>query len=288
MKRRAVMTALAAGMGAVGLSGCSPLTAFNALVPKDGGVTKSVVDSPYGSHPRQRLDVYRPRSAARDLPIIVFFYGGSWKSGSKDGYSWLGRALAARGFVVAIPDYRLVPEGRYPAFVEDGAAAVKLVEGMADNVGGDPRKIVIAGHSAGAHIAAMLAYDDQWLGASHRNVAGFMGLAGPYDFLPITDGATRDAFAGTRNLKATQPVNFVGKGDPPAFIATADEDRTVHWKNSDSLAAKLTAAGIPVVRKRYPGVGHAGLVTAIAKPLRGRARVLDDMTTFANSLPKAR
>lgn len=288
MRRRKVIAWLLAGATATGIAACNPLAAFNALIPKDGKVVKAVTDRPFGPDPRQKLDIYRPSNGSKRMPVIVFFYGGSWNSGSKAGYSWVARALAARGFVVAVPDYRLVPKGRFPAFVEDGAAAVVLAARLAQSVGGDPDRIIVAGHSAGAYIAAMLAYDERWLGRDRNRIKGFMGLAGPYDFLPLSGPAIRAAFDGARDLAATQPVNFVAAGDPPAFIATADEDRTVHWRNSDSLTAKLRASRVEVVRKRYPGVGHAGLVTALARPFRGRARVLDDMAAFANDVAATR
>ena len=280
--RRRLLRWLMAGAAATGLSACSPLAAFNALVPKDRGARQALADVAYGPDPRHRLDIYRPKGEAQGLPVIVFFYGGSWASGSRQGYGWAGRALAARGFLVAVPDYRLVPQARFPAFVEDGAAAVAKVAELAAGLGGDPDRIVLVGHSAGAYNAAMLAYDGQWLGEHHRRITGFAGLAGPYDFLPLSGAAIRAAFARTRDLAATQPVNFVGPGDPPAFLATADGDRTVHWRNSDSLAERLHEAGIAVERRHYSGVGHAGLVTAIARPLRSRAAVLADLADFAH------
>lgn len=287
MKRRTLTFNLLVAIAAVAVNGCSPLAAFNALVPKDSGVIRVITDSPFGRDPRQRLDIYRPMTDATNLPIVVFFYGGSWNSGTKTGYSWVGRALAARGFVVVIPDYRLVPKERYPGFVEDGAGAVELAVRLARTVGGDPSRIVLSGHSAGAYIAAMLAYDDRWLGANKSRIRGFAGLAGPYDFLPLSGAAIRAAFAGTTDLDKTQPINFAGEGDPPAFLATAADDRTVDWKNSDNLEARLKAVGVKVERKRYPGIGHAGLVTAIARPLRGRAPVLDDLAAWIQAVTAA-
>lgn len=250
-------------------------------MPKDRGVIRVIENAEFGPDPRQRLDIYRPVTPARDLPIIVFFYGGSWSSGSKGGYAWVARALASRGFVVAVPDYRLVPQVRFPTFVEDGAAAVRLVAAIAQSLGGDGDRIILAGHSAGAYNAAMLAYDERFLGVDRRRVRGFIGLAGPYDFLPFDGPVTRMAFGNAPDPAATQPVSFVGDGDPPALIASAAEDRTVHRRNSDSLAAKLRAAGVPVERKHYEGIGHVGILTAMARPWRGRAGVLDDVTRFA-------
>jgi acetyl esterase/lipase len=275
---------VSAAIGLVAVGGCSRLTLFNAIIPKDNGVVRVVANAPFGDDPRQRLDIYRPASSARNLPIIVFFYGGSWNSGSKNGYSWVGRALAARGFVVAIPDYRLVPRARFPAFIEDGAAAVRLVDRLASQFGGDPNRLILAGHSAGAYNAAMLAYDDQWLGKDRARIKGFVGLAGPYDFLPFEGPEVKAAFAGATDLAATQPVDFVDRGDPPAFLALAGEDRTVRPENSYRMADKLRSAGVPVELKLFPRVGHAGLVTAIARPLRGRADVLDEIVAFADKV----
>lgn len=261
---------------------CSPLRTFNALMPKDSGTRLMVRDAAYGPDPRQRLDIYAPsRRAGERLPVIVFFYGGSWNSGLREGYGFVGRALAARGFLVAIPDYRLVPQVRYPAFLEDGAMAVRWLRAHVRDLGGDPDRLVLAGHSAGAYNAAMLALDPRWLGEERQAVRGLIGLAGPYDFLPFDVAATRDAFGAVADPVETQPVRYAGAGAPPALLATGVTDRLVRTANSDSLAERLRAAGVAVERKRYAGVGHIGIVTAIAVPLRGRAPVLEDMARFA-------
>ena len=251
-------------------SACSPLKTFDALVPKDGGVAVVAHDAAFGPDPRQRLDLYAPRAPHKGaLPIIVFFYGGSWNSGTKDGYAFVGRALAAKGFLVAIPDYRLVPQIRYPAFLEDNATAVHWVIAHAGSYGGDAHRLLLAGHSAGAYDAAMLAYDTRWLGADRAAVRGLIGLAGPYDFLPFDGPVVQATFGGVADPATTQPVRFVRPTDAPAFLATGDEDDVVRPANSDSLAAKLGAAGVEVERRRYPKVGHVGLITAVALPLRG-------------------
>lgn len=274
--------------GALGLlaAACSPLRAFNTVVPKDGGVRVVARDAAFGGDPRQRLDVYAPRGRTGALPVIVFLYGGSWNSGTKSGYAFVGRALAARGFVVAIPDYRLVPQVRYPAFLQDNAAAVHWVRVHAAEVGGDPDQLALAGHSAGAYNAAMLAMDARWLGADRRAVRGWIGLAGPYDFLPLDTPVTQATFGAMPDPRSTQPVTFAGAGDPPALLATGDEDTLVRPRNSDALAARLTAAGVRVERRRYPRVGHVGLLTAIARPFRGKAPLLDDMVSFAHEVTR--
>jgi acetyl esterase/lipase len=272
----------AAALSLLALSACSPLRMFNAIMPKDGGSRLVLRGGAFGSDPRQQLDLYAPTTpSARPWPVIVFIYGGSWDSGIRQGYGFVGRALAARGFLVAIPDYRLVPAVRYPVFLEDNAAAVRWVIAHAAQYHGDPQRLVLAGHSAGAYDAAMLAYDPRWLGADRAAVRAMIGLAGPYDFLPSKLPTVIAAFGGARDPADTQPINHVSPGAVPALLCTGDKDDLVAPRNSDTLAARLAAVGTPVDRRRYPRVGHVGLVTAIAEPFRGKAPVLEDMVNFA-------
>ena len=274
------------------LSACSPLRTFNSVVPKDRGGSQLLRGEAYGTHERQRLDLYGPRqrgrggqaSQGRALPVIVFIYGGSWQSGTREGYGFAGRALAASGFLVAIPDYRLVPEVRFPGFLEDGAAAVRWARTNAARFGGDPSRIVLVGHSAGAYNAAMIALDPRWLGSDRSAVKGLVGLAGPYDFLPLDGPVTRAAFGGAPDLPATQPINFASAGDPPSLLLHGSRDTTVYPRNSRELARRLQAAGVDARMKLYPELGHVGIVTALSRPLRGRAPVLQDIVAFAREV----
>lgn len=260
---------------------CSPLTTFDRLVPKDRGGIRVAKDLAYGDAPRQRLDVYAPRAACgRPRPVVVFFYGGSWNSGTRAGYAFVGRALAARGFVTVVPDYRLVPDVHYPAFVEDGAAAVRWAISHADAYCGDGGSVVLMGHSAGAYIAAMLAVDPRWLGASRPAVKGLVGLAGPYDFAPFDVAASRAAFGQSPDPAATQPVTWAGAGDPPALLLYGSDDTVVRPRNSQALAAKLRAGGVAVDERAYAKLGHIGILLALARPFRGRAPVLDEVAGF--------
>ena len=272
------------------LAACSPLRTFNSVVPKDKGGQLLVRGEAYGAHPRQQLDMYGPRQRARGgepLPIIVFFYGGSWRTGTREGYGFAGRALAANGFLVAVPDYRLVPEVRFPAFLEDGAAAVRWVRANAARFGGDASRIVLVGHSAGAYNAAMIALDPRWLGDERAAVKGLVGLAGPYDFLPLDGPVTRAAFGGAADLPGTQPINFASADDPPSLLLHGARDTLVYTRNSRELARRLGAAGVDARVKLYPELGHVGIVTALARPLRGRAPVLRDIVAFAREVTGA-
>lgn len=222
---------------------------------------------PYASGPRRTLDVYRPRDAA-GAPVVVFFYGGSWQGGRKERYRFVGKALARRGIVSVIADYRVHPEVSYPEFIEDGARAVRWTAAEIAGHGGDPGRIFVMGHSAGAYIAAMLALDRRWLARAPGcpvAIAGLIGLSGPYDFLPIRDPALIGIFGGA-NRPETQPIHHVPARPPPALLITGTADRVVDPDNSMRLAARLEQAGGAVRLLRYRHVGHVLTVAALALP----------------------
>ena len=264
------------------LAGCSSVQLFDAVVPADTGASLVARDIPFGADPRQRLDIYAPPDS-RGLPAILFIYGGSWNSGDRMEYAFAGKALAARGFVVVIADYRLVPQVRFPDFVVDGALALRWMRNSIGRYGGDPRQLFIVGHSAGAYNAVMIGLDPKIgaaAGVRAGIVKGVVGLAGPYDFLPLDDTVTIAAFQNWPNLKETQPISFARASAPPMLLLAGDADTTVYPKNTRALAARLRAAGASVAEKYYPGIGHAGILTALAPPFRGNAPVLDDITAF--------
>ena len=265
------------------LTGCSALAAFNTLTPVDPGVTLARADFAYGAQARQRLDIYVPDGGAAGAPVVVFFHGGGWDSGNKEDYAFVGKALAAQGFVSVVADYRLVPEVRFPAFVEDGAKAIRWTHDHIGEYGGDPRRLYLLGHSAGAYNAAMLTLDAHYLsqvGLRPSAVRATAALAGPYDFLPLSVDATIAAFGQAKNPAATQPINFVHSSAPPMFLAAGDQDTTVYPRNTTGLAARLRAAGADVAEKIYPGVTHAGIILALSRPFRGEAPVLADVAAF--------
>jgi acetyl esterase/lipase len=277
-------TFLLGSASAAGLAACSPLSVVNTLLPSEAGAELGARDVAYGRDPRQRLDVYVPQSATGNSPVMMFIYGGSWNSGAKTDYAFVGRAFAARGFVTVVPDYRLVPQVRFPDFLQDCAAALRWVQDNAAAHGGSARRVHVSGHSAGAYNAMMIALDRRYArraGVNAGLVKSVSGLAGPYDFLPLDNRTTIRTFGGYPRLAETQPVNFASRAAPRVFLATGDADTTVLPRNTYALGSRLKAAGARVEVKTYPGVGHPGILLALGTSFRGNAPVLDDIVRFA-------
>ena len=260
------------------LAGCSAATLINGFVPHSD--FRLLADQTYGKAPRQKLDVYMPDTGGGAKPVVVFFYGGAWQSGDKGDYLFVAEALASQGFVVVVPDYRVYPEVRWPGFLEDGAAAVAWTFEHIAELGGDPAQIHLAGHSAGAYIAAMLALDGRWLGARRTLVASTVGLAGPYDFLPITEPDIKAIFGAAGDLADTQPINFADGSAAPILLISGTADKRVNPGNSRRLAARIRTHGGVVEERYYDDVGHAGIIVAMAAPLHFLAPVRDDMVSF--------
>lgn len=279
---RGLPLASLAGALAASLSACSTVGVLNAVEPRFGVVTTR--DAIYQPGPRGGLDVYRPRDANGSTPVVVFIYGGGWDSGAKSEYAFIGDALASKGYLTFILDYRLYPEVRWPAFLEDNAKAIRWVRDHASEFGGDPGKLFLVGHSAGAYNAVMLSLDRRWLAAvgmdPRRDLRGVVGLAGPYDFLPLHSDELKAIFGPPKTRPATQPINYVDGQGPPLFLATDNHDKVVDPGNTTRLADKIRAQGGSVETKTYAGLSHALLLGVVAAPLRFLAPVLKDMTTF--------
>lgn len=248
-------------------------------------------DIAYGRDPRQRLDVYAPPGAAPGRPVVVFFYGGSWDSGSKADYAFVGEALARRGYLAVVADYRLFPQVAWPAFLMDCGFAVKWARDHAAEHGGDPGKLVVMGHSAGAYNAIELAVDGRWLavaGLDRRVLAAAVGLSGPYDFLPLRTPELQRIFGPEADRADTQPINQVRGPAPPMLLATGDRDLIVSPGNTDRMAAKLRAVGSQVQIIHYPKLDHPLVVAALAPPLQGIAPVMRDVAAFIDAVTAPR
>ena len=264
------------------LAACAPARLLNATIPERGLSIRR--DLPYGTDPRQRLDLYAPAAADRPLPVILFLYGGGWDDGAKADYLFAAEGLARGGFLVAVADYRIYPAVTFPAFVEDAALAIVWVKREIAALGGDPDRLVLMGHSAGAYNAALVALDPRYLaahGLAPSDLAAVIGLAGPYAFNPLEYDSTRAIFDVGRPVDELRPVTFAGAGAPPMLLLHGLDDTTVQPRNTEQLAGALDAAGAEVEAKLYPGLAHIGNVLALARGFRGKAPVLEDVLEFA-------
>ena len=287
-----------AGLALLALIGCSPAGLLNGVsrIAGDGGVRVAVRGAAYGADPRQKLDVYVPEKspAGARLPVVIFFYGGGWVDGDRGDYAFAGRAYAAQGFVAVVADYRLVPQVRFPAFIEDGALAVKWARDNVARYGGDPAQISVAGHSAGSYIAAMLALDRHYLtdiGVDPSIVRAAALLSGPYDFYPFTEVRGRDALGNWPRPAETQPISFARADAPPMLLIHGTADTIARPYNSERLAAKLDALGAPVELRLYPGKSHIDTIKSLSPAFRGSTPALADSVAFLRrhtALPTSR
>jgi acetyl esterase/lipase len=279
--------ALIGGLMLLVLGACSPVKVLNALTPDD--TFDKTVGIAYGDDPRQKLDVYVPRHPLKGAPVVVFFYGGSWNSGNRGDYTFVGEALASRGIVAVLADYRLYPQVRYPLFLEDGARAVAWTKAHISEYSGNPQRLYLMGHSSGAYNASMLALDTNLLGAvgmSPKDLSGWIGLAGPYDFLPIENPDVRPVFFWPGSPPQSQPINHVSRGAPPALLIAASKDNLVNpTRNTGGLASKLREASVPVQDLYYSRPSHITLVATLSRPLRRLAPVLDQVVGFIEHTP---
>lgn len=271
------------------IAACGGLLFTAANAPTLFGGFERRADVAYGAHERQRLDIYRPKAdqgiAGGARPIVMFWYGGSWERGRKEQYRFVGAALAAQGYVAVLPDYRLYPEVRFPGFVDDAAAAVAWVVSHAAEIGGDPSRVYLAGHSAGAHIAAMLAYDAPRLAALGLRadaVRGYIGLSGPYALDP-NDDTLRTIFSAPFAHADWQPVQRARAGAPPALLLHGEADTVVSVNHARRMSDTLNGFGVRARLKTYPGRGHADTVAAFAKAAPRKLPVMAEIHAFIAS-----
>jgi acetyl esterase/lipase len=285
---RAARRTLAASLLSVIAAACSGFDFFVANAPVPFGSFARLNDLAYGRDPRQHLDVYSPKHADH-LPVVVFFYGGSWTVGRKAQYAFVGAALAGRGYVTVIPDYRLYPQVRFPLFDDDGAEAVAWVERHAREFGGDPARIVLMGHSAGAHTAALLALNDGYLeraGANPRSIVGLVGLSGPYALEPDTP-TLHAIFTSPDTVDDWQPVRFASSHSPPTLLLHGAADKVVYAAHTEKMRDALLSHGAQVETHLYPNRGHADTIASFTVVARWRTPALEQTVGFLNRITKA-
>jgi acetyl esterase/lipase len=281
ISRRGALTGLIALLTAA----CSRLSFVAANVPAAFGAYHRS-SATYGDHPQQTLDIYTPDApVAAARPLVVFWYGGRWTNGDKDEYRFVGAALAQLGFVAVLPNYRHYPEVKMAGFMADAAQAAVWAAMHAAELGTDPGAFYLMGHSAGAHMAALLTLDQRYFmaaGLPQPAIAGMIGLSGPYDFLPLTDPDLEDMFGPPSRYTDSQPIHFARADAPPMLLVQGLADRIVLPRNSINLAAALRAKGADVALKLYPKLRHADTVAALSIPARGRAPTLADIDAFVH------
>jgi acetyl esterase/lipase len=284
---RKIIAAMSAFFGIVLFTSCTAL--LNATIPRAGySIHKDIA---YGSDPRQKLDIYIPDHLTKPAPVVLFFYGGSWQFGAKNEYLFVGQALASKGYVTVIADYRLYPQVYFPTFMEDSAQALVWVHKHIADYHGDVGNLFVAGHSAGAYNAVMLGADPRYLDAAVGKeswIRGIIGISGPYDFLPFTDPKIIALFSKAPD-EETQPIHFMTHTMPPLMLVTGDADTLVSESNSLHVKTRLDALGSPVELHVYHGLGHIGTVLSLARGFRYKASTLKDIAAFidAHTVPPA-
>jgi acetyl esterase/lipase len=259
------------------------LKAFNFLVPKDTGSEFVVGRVAYGAEPRQRLDIYRPKQATANLPVLIFVHGGSWKDGEGKDYEFVGRAFAAQGYLTFVISYRLLPEHVYPAFVQDVANAVAWTNVHAGEYGGDGKHVYLVGHSAGGYNVAMATLDQHYMrdaGADAASIKAVATIAAPLDFLPLDTPVSIVTFSQVADLASTQPITYARVDAPPFLMLHGAVDDTVMPKNSINMERRLTELGARSKLIVYENVTHVDIMLALSKPLRGKVRTLADVVRF--------
>lgn len=282
-KIRPLLTSLVATVVSVTTSACSPVKILNSLVPTNGHTLEESI--PYGSQNRQNLDIYVPKQAtAEKLPVVIFFYGGSWDSGDKEDYLFAAEAFASKGYLTVVPNYRVYPEVKFPEVMQDPALAAYWVKTNISAYGGDTNQIFMVGHSAGAHLLTMLALNKDYLQQQHlkpKDFTGYIGLAGPYDFLPLTSARLKEIFGPEDMQWKSQPIHYVVDGNnPPLLLLVGMKDGVVWPRNTFNLAHKIRAHQGLVKVIEFPNFGHIDMVAKLAKPLRGNSRLLDEIDAF--------
>lgn len=269
--------------GALLTSGCLRV----AFTVANRGQAPADASATYAPGERHGIDIYRSPDASGGAPVVVFFYGGSWQTGAREDYRFVGRRLAQQGMLVLVADYRTYPATTFPGFVEDGAAAVAWARDNAKEWGGDPRCLFVAGHSAGAQIAALLATDGRYLGAhgmKPKDLAGAISLSGPLDFA-IT-GDLVPVFGDPARWPDAQPVNFVDGDEPPFLLVHGLRDKVVEAQDSREMAARIERVNVPATLQLLPEGGHSTPLLGLYQPVQA-PEVLPAIKAFVGTCKQA-
>ena len=278
-----VLGALGLGVGAVGLAYLIwPLAVFNLLMPKDPAQV-IMRDIAYGQHQRQRYDLFAPLQG-HHFPLLIFVHGGAWDSGGKDGYDFVGHAFASKGYLTALIDYRQVPDVQYPAFVEDTAKAVAHMRSEATKYDGDPSRVYLVGHSAGAYNIVQATLNPAFA-ADIGSIKAIAAMAGPFDFVPIQHPSIEKAFGKYQPLEDTQPRKFIRADQPPLLMLHGLDDDLVLPESYRDFYKAVKDSGAHVEFHEYPATNHISILGDLSRPFRHRSPTYETIIKFFEQFP---
>lgn len=274
------------------LLGCSRIALTVVNIPSYLADYSIVEDIEFSAQKKLLLDVYIPaentNAEHKDFenkekaPVLVFFYGGRWTSGDKADYRFVADRFVKKGYVVVVPNYRKYPSVKFPAFVEDGAEALAWVYKNIGSYEGDPKRIFVSGHSAGAHIGALLTVDERYLEQHNipsSVIRGFAGLAGPYSFVPDEED-TMDMFGPEEKYSQMQATSFIGGREPPMLLLHGEEDTVVKMYNLQRLKKEIVRKNGRVATHVYPDMDHVDIVSSLSWVYAETVTVASDIDAF--------
>jgi len=273
------------------LSSIAPVHSHDAKPPdKKTSLPAVEKDLPYADGgDQQMLDLYLPDK--KDFTTVVFTHGGGWHSGSRKAVNSIGEKLQSLGYGCALLSHRLAPKDKFPAQAEDVAAAFAWVKKNIQAKGGDPKRVVLMGHSSGAHLSLLIATDPKYL-AKHElspgDIVCVVGLSTPVDLEPRQDkkgfgdalmaGKGADVFSRDAALmKAASPIQHVAKDLPPTLLVVGEKDFPMLEGDARAFAAKAKELGKEVSLFVGKGCDHMGVVRSVVKE---RSPVRDEVLAF--------
>ncbi|WP_409431943.1 alpha/beta hydrolase [Litorimonas sp. RW-G-Af-16] len=281
--RKKLALTLGGAMGLIfAVAACAPVTLLNTITPSSS--FSKAKDVSYGPLERQKLDLYKADTPKPDAPMLVFVHGGSWQEGSKDIYKFLADGFTKDGYDIAVPNYRLYPQTKYPGMIEDTAKAIAYAA-----VQNPDRPIVVIGHSAGAYNALMAIMDPRFMAAENlatcERVAGVISLAAPTGAYELKDPPYPTIFPG-RFQGEDAPLAHADQPLPAMFLINGADDTTVGRKNAEMLAEKIEASGGNAKLKIYDGMNHTEAVQFLSRHFDGDSSLKSDIASFIDNLPK--
>ena len=231
----------------------------SASVEVQSGIT--YVDGAPKDAEKHKLDLYLPKDQ-KNFPVLVFLHGGSWRTGDRSVYAAVGERFARAGIGVAIPSYRLMPQNPHPAQIEDTAAAFAGVVRNISERGGDASRIYLVGHSAGAHLAALLALDEKYLkkfDLPRSTIRGVIAMSGVYNVDKL------ETFLATGDKHDASPLAHVHVGSPPFLITYCQWDYFGLPKQARDFTVTLKKNFVPAQILYLPGENHISEVVSLVR-----------------------